>query len=162
MLDSIALALSVFAFALLGAFVTDCARRDPGRLPGARRVPPLIRGGPLRVLWAAALAASFVGGLYGLTLREHRDVREGEAAAPVGSEAHRILRLPFYVREERVATAVDGSFLRSSRSTRTQLPWAFLVVAALYAWGATAADRADPGPASGPLNPPSAGTGGRR
>jgi hypothetical protein len=169
MLDTIALALSVFAFAVLGAFVSDCARRPPGRLPGARRAPPPLRGRPLRALWMATLVLSFVGGLYGLTVREHRDVREGEAAAPPGSEAHRVLRLPFYVREERVATAVDGSFLRSSRSTRTQLPWAFLAVVALYAWGAAAADRArmreEDLPESRPdgaLSPPSVGTAGRR
>lgn len=171
MLETVALALSVFAFAVLGAFVTDCARRPAARLPAARRMPPLVRGRPLRVLWIAALGASFVGGLYGVTVRERRVVREGEAAAPPGSEAHRVLRLPFYVREDRVATAVDGAFLRSSRSTRTQVPWAFLAVAALYAWGATTADRAlarvrleEAGSAGtdGALSPPSAGTAGRR
>lgn len=162
MLDSMALALSGWAVAVLLAFVSDCARRDPHRLPLAGRMPRALAGRPLRFLWIIALAASFVGGLYGLTVRERREVREARHAAvgPRGRETRRTFRLPFYVRVETVTTGTDGSFLGSSRSTRTQIPWAFLAVAGLYAAGAaggggrTARDAADFGPTG--LNPPSA------
>ncbi|HKK26488.1 MAG TPA: hypothetical protein VKB18_00230 [Gemmatimonadota bacterium] len=162
MLDSIALALSGLAVAVLLAFATDCMRREPDHLPLAGRVPRALAGRPLRWLWIAALAASFVGGLYGIPLRERRDVREGEAeaAGPPGRETRRTLRLPFYVHVETVTTATDGSFLGSTRSTRTQIPWAFLAVAGIYAAGV-----AGGGGATGdraPLTPPSAGTGARR
>ncbi len=135
MLESIAVALSVFAFAVLAALASDCARREPAGLPLSDRLPRVVAGRPLRVLWLAALGLSFVAGLYGLTVVEHRDVREGRAGGAPGTEVRRILRLPFYVREDRVATAVDGSFQGSSHTTRVQLPWAFLAVAGLYVWG---------------------------
>jgi hypothetical protein len=150
MLDSLALALSVFAFALLAAFVTDCARRDARLLPLADRMPAPLSGRPLRALWITALAVTFVAGLYGLPVRERRDVREGAAEGPVGMEAHRTLRLPFYVREDRVATAFDGSLVRSSRTTRTQVPWQFLAVVTLYGVGvATRGGRGSRAPGAG-------------
>lgn len=160
-MDSLALVLSVFAIAVLAAFVSDCLRRDPDTLPLAGRLPKGLSGHMLRVVWIAGLAASFVGGLYGFTVRERNEAREGQATDPPATETRRTLRLPFYVRVETVTASADGSFLGSTRSTRTQIPWAFLAVAGLYGLGAAGAGgAADGGGQAGGdrtgLTPPSA------
>lgn len=170
MTESLALMLSLLALVLFGLLVADLVRRParsfgPLRLAGRTLAPAWTRRA-----WAVALAVSFAAGFYGLPVTRRTEVRQGDrpAAAPVGRESRSVLRLPFLVREARVATTVDGTFLRSVRTTRTQLPWAFALVALLYAWRVMAR-----GGASGPaetrtpgeprtVSPPSGEGGGRR
>ena len=171
MIDALAFALSVLALVLFAVLALDLVRRpvrafggDPesGRGPGP---------GWRKAAWAAVLALSFAGGFYGLPVTRRTDVREGEVstAAPIGRESRSVLRLPFLVRETRIATAADGTFLRSVRSARTQVPWSFALVALLYGWrvvardgGAGGVDPEAEGGASSPVSPRGGGRAGRR
>lgn len=163
MIDRLMLLLSLLSFVLLAVLLLDARKRPAAAYRvlslGRRKIPAVwVRRG-----WMAALVLSFAAGLYGLPLGEHTNVREGESTdAPIGAETRSVLRLPFLVRESRIATSVDGTFRRSVRTSRAQIPLAFGLIVLLYGWRVVGPGAAGASKETSPLSPPTAGTGGRR